>query len=62
MVSFTGSFSSDSDAFAIFVNDKFNFKDRKNHLSKEVSKKIDSYLNTLRDKKSEQENIIKINL
>ena len=55
MVSFTGSFSSDSDAFAIFVNDKFNFKDRKNLLSKDVSKKIDSYLNTLRDKKSEQE-------
>ncbi len=55
MVSFTSSLSSDSDAFAIFVNDKFDFKDRKNLLSKEFSKKINLYLNTLRVKKSEQE-------
>ena len=55
MLSFAGSLSSDSDAFAIFVNDKFHFKDRKNLLSKEVSKKINSYLGNLKDKKSEEE-------
>ena len=55
MLSFTSSLSPDSEAFAIFVNDKFNFKDRKNILSKEVSKKINSYLGTLKDKKSEEE-------
>jgi len=55
MLSFTSSLSSDSDSFAIFVNDKFHFKDKKNVLSKEVSKKINSYLANLKDKKSEEE-------
>jgi Leucyl aminopeptidase len=55
MLSFTSSLSFESEAFAIFVNDKFDFKDRKNVLSKEVSKKINSYLGTLKDKKSEEE-------
>ena len=55
MLSFASSLSPDSEAFAIFVNDKFNFKDRKNVLSKEVSKKINSYLGTLKNKKSEEE-------
>ena len=54
MLSFASSLSSDNEAFAIFVNDKFYFKDRKNILSKEVSEKINSYLGTLRDKKSEE--------
>jgi len=55
MLSFTSSLSSDNEAFAIFVNDKFHFKDRKNVLSKDVSKKINSYLGTLKNKKSEEE-------
>ena len=55
MLSFTGSLSSDSEAFAIFVNDKFHFMDRKNILSKEVRNKINSYLGALKDKKSEEE-------
>ena len=55
MLSFASSLSSDSEAFAIFVNDKFHFKDRKNLLSEEIRKKINSYLGTLRDKKSEEE-------
>ena len=55
MLSFTSSLSPDGEAFAIFVNDKFHFQDRKNLLSKEVSKKINSYLDTLKDKKSEEE-------
>ena len=40
MLSFASSLSSDNEAFAIFVNDKFQFKDRKNLLSKEIKKKI----------------------
>ncbi len=55
MLSFASSLSPDNEAFAIFVNDKFHFKDRKNLLSKEVSKKINSYLGTLKDKKSDEE-------
>ena len=55
MVSFTSSLSSDNGAFAIFVNDKFDFKDRKNFLSEEVRKKVNSYLSTLKNKKNEQE-------
>jgi len=55
MVSFASSLSPDSEAFAIFVNDKFHFKDRKNVLSEEISKKINSYLQNLKDRKSEEE-------
>ena len=54
MLSFASSLSPDNEAFAIFVNDKFYFKDRKNLLSKEVSQKINSYLSNLKDKKSEE--------
>ena len=55
MLSFASSLSSDSEAFAIFVNDNFNFKDKKNVLSKDISKKINSYLATLKEKKIEEE-------
>ena len=55
MLSFASSLSSDSEAFAIFVNDKFHFMDRNNVLSKEVKKKINSYLSVLKDKKREEE-------
>ena len=55
MLSFTSSLSPDSEAFAIFVNDKFHFKDNKNVLPNEINKKINSYLGILRDKKSEEE-------
>ena len=55
MLSFASRLGSDSEAFAIFVNDKLHFEDRKNALSKEVGKKINSYLSTLKDKKSEDE-------
>ena len=55
MLSFASSLGSDSEAFAIFVNDKFDFKDRKNLLSKETNKKINSYLSALKYKKSEEE-------
>jgi len=55
MLSFASSLSPDNEAFAIFVNDKFHFNDRKNILSKEVTKKINSYLSNLKDKKNEEQ-------
>ena len=55
MLSFASSLSSDNEAFAIFVNEKFHFEDRKNVLSKDAINKINSYLDTLKDKKSEEE-------
>ena len=58
MLSFTSSLSSDNEAFAIFVNDKFHFQDRKNLLSKEVSKKINSYLGSLKEKKVKKKSVL----
>ena len=55
MLSFASSLGSDSEAFAIFVNDKYHFRDRKNVLPKEVNSKINSYLGTLKDKKGKEE-------
>ena len=55
MLSFASSLSPDSEAFAIFVNDEFQLIDKKNVLSKDVKKKINLYLGTLKDKKSEEE-------
>ena len=55
MLSFTSSLGSDSGAFAIFVNEKFHFEDKKNVLSKEVRKKINSYLDKLKNNRSEDD-------
>ena len=54
MLSFASSLSSDNEAFAIFVNDKFQFNDKNNLLPKEVRKKINSYLSHLRNRKNEE--------
>ena len=48
MLSFTSSLSPDSEAFAVFVNDKYRYRDKKNLLSKNVAQKISSFLSTLR--------------
>ncbi len=55
MLSFASSLRPDSEAFAIFVNDKLSFKDKKNVLSKEAYNKINSYLDTLKNRKNEEE-------
>ena len=55
MLSFTSSLGSDSDAFAIFVDEKFHFEDRKKVISKEATMKINSFLRALKDKKGEEE-------
>ena len=55
MLHFTGSLSIDSDAIAIFVNEKFIYKDKKGILSNELNKKINSFLTALKKKKKEDE-------
>ena len=44
MLSFTSSLSPDSEAFAVFINEKYSFRDKKNILPDEVNKKIKSLI------------------
>ena len=53
MLNFTGSLNEDSGAFAIFVNEKYRFNDKKKILTEASTKKINSFLDILRTKKSE---------
>ena len=53
MLNFTGSLNEDSGAFAIFVNEKYRFNDKKKILTEASTKKINSFLDILRTRKSE---------
>ena len=55
MLSFASSLSSDSDAFAIFVTEKYEYKDQKDVLTADVARKINSFLKTLRSKKDKED-------
>ena len=55
MLSFKPSLSQNSDAFAIFVNEKNEYEDSKDILSKDIRKKIDSFLKTLKSKNQKEE-------
>jgi len=55
MASFISSLSPDSDAFAIFVNEKYVYRDKRRVLPKNISQKIDSFIRVLKDKKKEDE-------
>tara|TARA_Y100000590_G_scaffold152898_2_gene175592 strand:+ start:4960 stop:6438 length:1479 start_codon:yes stop_codon:yes gene_type:complete len=55
MLSFTSSLSPDSEAFAVFVNDKYEYKGKKDALSENTIKKINSYLSVLKAKKKEED-------
>ena len=55
MLSFTNSFSQNSNAFAIFVNEKYEYEDKKKILSKDISKKINLFLKLLRTKDQKAE-------
>tara|TARA_Y100000590_G_scaffold292934_1_gene329912 strand:+ start:12171 stop:13649 length:1479 start_codon:yes stop_codon:yes gene_type:complete len=61
MLSFAGSLNPDSEAFAIFVNEKYAYKDRNDILSSSTKQKINSFLSVLKVKKS-QENISSIDI
>jgi len=55
MLSFTPSLSKNSSAFALFVSEKYEYQDPKKIISKEMSKKIDSFLKLLKEKKEKEE-------
>ena len=55
MVDFISSLSTDSDALAVFVNEKYVYKDRKGVLSKNAVQKINSFLRMAKVKKKEEE-------
>jgi len=55
MTSFTSSLSLNSDAIAIFVDEKYGYKDRSKILSKSFVKKINLFLAIAKNKKKEDE-------
>ena len=55
MLSFTASLSPNSTAFALFVTEKYDYKDAKGILSKDITKKIDLFLKSLKEKKQKDE-------
>jgi len=55
MLSFTSSLSPDCEAFAIFVTEKYDYKNKKNILSNNEVKKINSFLDVLKVKKKDEE-------
>jgi len=54
MLSFTSSLSLDSEAFAIFVTEKYHYKDKKNLLPRSIIQKINSFIGVLKVKKVEE--------
>ena len=62
MLSFTGSLSNNSEGFLIFINEKYEYRDRRNILPKDISEKINSFIEKLKIKKIKDElNVIDIN-
>jgi len=55
MLSFTSSLSPDCEAFAIFVTEKYDYKNKKNILPNNEVKKINSFLDALKVKKKDEE-------
>ena len=55
MLSFTSGLGPDSGAFAIFVTEKYGYKDKKNILSNDTVKKINSFLSVLKVKKKDED-------
>ena len=55
MLSFTSRLSSNSDGFAIFVTEKYDYKDKKNILSTDAIKKVNSFISALKVKKKKED-------
>ena len=55
MLSFTSNLNPKSDAFAIFVTEKYAYKNKNNILSNRVNQKINSFLKVLKVKNKEEE-------
>ena len=54
MLSFTSSLSDNSESFAIFVNEKYEYSDKRDLLSKDTTQKINHFLKVLKAKKREK--------
>jgi len=55
MLSFTPGLSPNNDAFALFVSEKYDYKDTKGIFSRDEKKKIDSFLKSLKAKNPKDE-------
>ena len=55
MLIFDSNLRKNSDALAIFVSEKYDYKDSRGLLSKEVINKINSFLKTLKEKNEKDE-------
>ena len=55
MLSFTSSLSPRTEGLVVFINDKYEYKDKKSILSNSLVLKINSFLSLLKKKKSEEE-------
>ena len=55
MLSFMSSLRADSDSLAIFVTEKYEYKDSKSILSKDTSEKIDLFLKSIKARKQKEE-------
>ena len=62
MLSFTASLSPNSTAFALFVTEKYDYKDAKGILSKVISEKIGLFLKSLKEKKQKKYQLEKLKL
>jgi len=54
MVNFKGTLSTTNDAFVIFVSEKYEYQDEKNILSKDIVKKIDTFIEVLKKNKNSE--------
>ena len=55
MLSFFTGLRTNSNAFAIFVSEKYDYKDPRGILSKDVSEKVDLFLKSLKSEKQKEE-------
>ena len=55
MLSFISSLSPNSEAIAIFVNEKYGYKDNRHILSTSLAQKINSFLGALKEKKEKED-------
>ena len=55
MLSFTRSLSPTSEAFVIFINDKYEYEGKASPLPKDVTLKINFFIKSLKGKKNEEE-------
>jgi leucyl aminopeptidase len=55
MLSFIRSFDKNADALAIFVNEKYGFKEKKGILTKDIAQKLNSHIDSLKGKNEESE-------